>query len=257
MQDSKILKRSILAAVLALWGCDQRTSDIAAPHAAAAASTAPVVKVARPVSMDEWKSALLSTYNESDTKDKGDGITESTANFHKHNGKEGVLMLTFAKRDAFRKLRFYTFFGSSVLDIADVHTFIKIYISVPDGKKAVFFMRPTYNGKRGWLFMNKVAIMVDGEVVLEKKFPSLEAKRDVEDGYVHEEDSFIADADEISALRKITEKSTVLIRLTGDKGFVNVDKQGVDFFKSDVIDGLYVYDAINEAVESHLPPSTD
>jgi hypothetical protein len=245
---SMVFLVTALTALIA--SCAKESPSLSADPTASAPSPAPLPAKA-PATMGEWKAALLSTYEEAYVEDKGDGITEFIAKFQ----KDGKLLLMFSKRDAFKKMRVYTCFDSSSLD-STIGGYIKSYVGVLDGNRASFVMQPTYFGKDGWLFMNKVAIMVDGEVVLEKEIPSSEVERDAESWGVNEVYTFLTDQEDIAALRKVSEKSAVSIRLTGTKGYVSANKDVVAKFKRDMACGLYVYDAINNALASHIPPAT-
>jgi hypothetical protein len=256
LRGRQMLKPSALIVVLAICGCRQSNPSVDVSPAAILPAETAAPKVVRPATMDEWKAALLSTYQETNTKDNSDGTTSFDARFLKNRKDDWIS--ADGKRDAFRKLRLYRI-GTSFIDDVITCPYLKTYVSVRDGEKAHLIIQPCYSGKNGWLFMHKIAIMVNGDVVLEKSFPSLDVQRNTDEGNVIENYSYIADSSDISALRKVTDKSTDVIRLTGDKGYATVNTKGfsVAAVKNDIIGTLYIYDTINKAVEGHLPPSTN
>jgi hypothetical protein len=200
-----------------------------------------------PPTPQEWKSALMGSYNESQVKDKGDGVTTFMAMFKLP--QKDVVGLAFGERDAFRKLRFYKM--GMPMQIA---TGVKAYISLKDNGKPVLFLQPYYWGD-SWLFMDKVAVLVDGELVMEHTCPKPD--RDTEGVGVKEQCDFILSDEEIAGLRKITNTSKVAVRLTGTKGYTNVDSKGYNplkYFVADIQSGIAIYDAINKALEGHIPP---
>ncbi|MGB6056315.1 MAG: hypothetical protein WBG17_13875 [Burkholderiaceae bacterium] len=248
-----MMKRILAVAVLAvLFGCGQKANpepEVVAEPAKVEEPAPPPVPAATP---EEWKAALLATYKEDNVEDKGDGITGFTACFAlKEDGKCKTLSL--ASRDAFRKLRFYK--SGWLSATGNGCPYVNSYVSVPDNDVPVLFLNPCYFSKDGWLFMEKVAIMVDGEVVLERNFDDHGVKRDAESYGVQEDYHFVATDADLQALRKISPASKVLVRLTGKKGYVSVKPKDAEEFKKEIINALYIFDTIKSAVSGHLPPA--
>lgn len=232
----------ILAIDIALLGCSHKGSQSTErpKNVIAAASQA------KPPTPEEWKTALMSTYKESQVEDKGDGVTSFMAMFNLP--LKGLNSLAFGERDAFRKLRFYKM--GMPMQIA---TGVKAYISLRDNGKPVLFLQPYYWGQ-SWLFMNKVSVLVDGELAMEHTCAKID--RDTEGVGVKEQCDFIVNDEEIAGLRKVTSKSKVAVRLTGEKGYTNIDpkKYNLKEFVSDIQSGIAIYDEINKALEGHIPP---
>ena len=203
--------------------------------------------------IDEWNAALSSSYKQSQVKDQGDGITEFMATFGSQEKSDFALSL--GSRDAFRKLRI---FQGGIPTIFE--TCVKAYVSVIDGEKPVLLLRPYYRGE-SWLFMKKLALMVDGNVVLEHELELQSSDRRTHGGGVEESQDFILDSRDIEALRKITKASNVIIRITGDKGYVSLiekkKESSIVLFKLEVISALRIYDAIDKAVKGHIPPTLE
>lgn len=124
-------------------------------------------------------------------------------------------MLTFGKRDAFRKLRiFKAGWGPHIA------TGVKSYVSVPDNDAPVLFVQPYFWGRNGWLVMNKISVMVDGEVIFEHECGKVE--RDTEGVGVGELCNIAPSKEEIDALRKVVDSAKVVVRLTGEKGYARI-----------------------------------
>jgi hypothetical protein len=252
------MKSTVVAvfALFALGACSKSVTSgaVAATPAAsapAAVSAAAVPNPVAPATMAEWTEALEKLYTASGKKDEGDGITSFFSNFGVAGQSKGETHVTaFGKRDAFRKLRFYTP-GIQL----EAGTSLEDYISLRDGKLPVLFLKPYYFGPNGWLFINHVAVMSDGEVVFERDFKEEHVDTDILPGGVQERYSFIATPEDIAGLRKIRPDSKVLIRITGKKGYVMVDKFETMAFKENILDTLQIYDLMTTALIPHQPPA--
>jgi hypothetical protein len=103
--------------------------------------------------------------------------------------------------------------------------------------------------------------MVDGNVVFEREFEPTAVSRDTKGVGVEEFYDFIATDKDIAALRKINGKSEILVRISGDKGYVNLNSESkkviseIEIFKLDVISAIRIYDATSKAIEGHIPAS--
>ena len=196
---------------------------------------------------DPWKTAFESTFTAMDRKDEGDGVVRYIACFKPGTGKSKCDAVAFVRRDGFRKLYFL------VPGLTSEHlaaTYVKTYLSIPDNQRPIVFIAPYFFGKNGWLFMNKVSIMVNGEVVIEKDLDRSSVDRDAESYGVEERGNFVATDAQIEALRKMKPDSDVNIRLTGSKGYVSLKKSDIQSFKSEVANLLFIYDAINHALDA-------
>lgn len=242
------MKKITLFLLLLIVGCSKGDG-------AKAVAATPEVKQPAPhiATLDEWTSALKGAYKEGQTKDKGDGISTSAAIFFDENQKE--IARSGVERDTFRQLRIFDqpYFSGDFRNISPLLP----YVSVIDGKKPSVLISAHYEGRK-WLNMNKVSIMADGEIVLEKELSSQEVKRNVNDGLVNEDATFIASNEDIQALRKITSTSKVLVRYTGDNTYFSLKtekgRDQNDIFKGMMIEYLYIYDTLTKAVEGHTPP---
>lgn len=245
MKNSSIL----LVLPLALLACTKQSERSERPADVIASTLQPKAMPAKVVTPEEWKSALTHTYEESQVQEKGDGITKFMARFDL--SKDGPSSVAFGERDAFRKLRFYSM-GMPM----QISTGVKAYISVKDNQRPVLFLQPYYWGHK-WIFMRKIAVLIDGELALEHECP--EPDRDVHGVGVEEKCDVILSASEIDALRKIDNSSKVSVRLSGAKGYVNVGHDGYNplkEFTKDIQSGIAIYDLIDDALKNKLPPTT-
>lgn len=233
-----ILPLALLLA-LSFAGCSKTQGE----KGPISSQVAPVVHVPTP---DDWKTALKGSYVESQVQDEDDGVVKFMANFKNEGGP-----LTFGTHDAFRKLRVYKA-GMPM----HINTDMKAYVSVIDNERPVLFVQPYFWGRDGFLFLKKFAVMVDGDVILEHECQNVQhGKFGV--GVTELCDAMMSQ-DEIKALRKISDSSKVLVRLSGDKGYINLESKKkfneTDEFKRDIQSAVRVYDSIDLAIKDHLPP---
>jgi hypothetical protein len=242
------MKTPIVVAVLAVFalgGCSKPVAQAASGSPAAA-----VAPAAPPPTMADWTRALGSVYQEKQRKDEKDGVTSFLAYFEFPPASKRIpRALAFGKRDAFRNLRFYTP-GVQL----EIDTSLETYISLRDGKMPVLVMKPYYFGPNGWLFMEQVAVMVDGEVVFSRDFKNIRVDTDQLPGGVTERYDFVATPDDIEGLRKIHPDSKIVIRISGKKGYVTVDQFMTGQFRNNIQDALRMYDAMTAALSSHQMP---
>ena len=248
------MKKPIVVAVLAVFalgGCSKPAAQAASESSGApSASVVAGAQAAPPPTMADWTRALGSVYQEKRRKDEKDGVTSFLAYFEfPPASKRLPHALAFGRRDAFRNLRFYTPGVQMEID-----TSLETYISLRDGKLPVMVMKPFYFGPNGWLFMEQVAVMVDGEVVFSRDFKNIRVDTDQLPGGVTEQYDFVATPDDIEGLRKIHPNSKIVIRISGKKGYVTVDKFMTGQFRDNIQDALRMYDAMTGALSSHQLP---
>lgn len=245
------MKSLLLTAMMAvgLAGCGKNGAAVA--HETAAAPSVELKKPEHIASNEEWDEALKAAYFEADNKDEGDGIQSFTAWFGGKPKHGGVPMMS--KRDAFRHLRFFTPIYSDIASRINRNT-VRLYISLPDYEKPLIFIAPFYHGD-SWLFMNKIAVMADGNIALEKDLSNYKPNHDVENGSVSERIDFIANQNEIDELRKISNAKSIMVRLSGEKGYLTIRKEEVKWFLNDIKDLLTSYDLLNKNLTDHTPPA--
>ena len=114
------------------------------------------------------------------------------------------------KRDQMEKISFYN--SPEFFWVPDR---INTYISLPDGMPPILRIYIRYCGD-SWIFFNRVKIMSDDVIVLDKSFGVSEVHRDTLSSGVLEGVDFAASADEIIAIQKIVAAKNSIIRLAGD-----------------------------------------
>ncbi|WP_156902239.1 hypothetical protein [Azohydromonas australica] len=183
------------------------------------------------------------------------GITEFYACFSKSTsacqvGLEG-------KKDAFRKIQF---FSASVLDAFDMQAkyasggpkpSMRSYVSLRDCKSPALVILPMFRSRAGWLFLNQLSIMSDGVVVFDRKLDDGSVNRDHDEIWgIQESVHLVLESAEVDALKKLPDASDVIIRLSGQKGYVTLDKEYSRIFAKQLRSLYVAYDSLNEASKS-------
>jgi hypothetical protein len=254
----------LVAAMAALTGCQQKSSSTESATSAAAPDVTPSgetlpTRLRRLSTAEDWKRALEASYvEEFSAKDEGDGITSSVAYCFGAESRPDDLKecgdLMFVERDAFRRVRFFTPLNSKLYSaLGDRYVFS--YIALVDCGLPKYVLRPHYFSKHDWLFLNRVTIMAEGEVVLDRDLSKLKARRDAESWGVDETVEFVATDEDLAALRRVAVASKVLIRLTGEKGYVATPPDYLARFSDDVRNALVAYDKLTAALKDYVPPS--
>ena len=249
-------KKFLLAAVvvitlsLTLGGCN-KVSTTKASDAPSSAPLATIPPPPPPITNADWYRAVTSTYPESGVKDEGDGVTSFTACFG--NGSKGCGDFAFGKRDAFRKLRHYTPQGSWLGKYTD--QYVQTYIALPDCGDPIFFMQPRYFSHGSWLFLNRLSMLSDGELVLDQDLSQRKVNRERLPGGVQEDVSFVPTPDQLNALRNLPTATKIDIRLTGEKGYLTVKQSDVSKLRVDIAAALRMHDKLLLAVKDKHPAS--
>jgi hypothetical protein len=254
------LKTSLVIASFAMSGCGQQPASppsAATPTPTASARTSPPPKP----TPEAWRAAFDSSYHMiGKSVDGGDGITKFDACFDPAAPAKmsDCDVGAAGKQDAFRKLWIFmprlSGLFSSPIGIAD-QPYVSAYVSVKENQSPRILYSPHYIGG-SWLVMTSMAIMVDGDIVLEHNFDRTDVQTHVGSGYVEENSDFALTDKQVVGLRKIHPGSKVIIRLTGKNGFVSMDhgskskRAPASFFNTksfsfDVKETLGIYDAIS------------
>lgn len=231
----------IMIAALMICACSPKNEAIEQ-------ATAPVEPAPPPFTKSEWRTAFKSSFEEKSAKSTDDGITEYSACFHKdEKGKCDLVLL--GKRDAFRKIDHLTPFYTMMNDIGDLFSHVGTYIAAIECDTPSVLINPTINSRNGWLFMEKVAFMADGEVVVERSFEHNAVKRDNENSWIHEKATFIASPSELAAFQRFTEAKSQIIRITGQKGYLTLPKDKTANFVKDVSSTIKVRDILAKTLK--------
>lgn len=246
----KNINAIIFAFTFALCGCQQKSNS--EPPITSSKPEAPTPAIPVPTAED-WNKALNSSYVETSFKDKGDGVSSFAACFEKVEKRCNAF--AFGSRDAFRKLRFFT--GRySQSPLFGLWPYVGSYVSLSDNSRPDIFLAPLFYSKGGWLFMEKVSILLDNNVIFERDFSKEKVERNNDYHGVTESYDFIATESEIANLRKITADSKLLIRLTGQKGYFSISADNSKNFRDEIINTLNIFDFLNKSLDGHIPPTS-
>ncbi len=227
----------ILIVLLLLSACEKAPLSHSAMPIASAPMAAKLVFTKK-----EWKTVVESSYVATQTKEAGEGVTEFMACFA--GDEKPCSAMTFGSIDAFSKVHRFVTINSKIKNIGDIYKFVKVSVAAIECQAPRLILSAVYNSKGGWLFLSKAAFLADSELVMEENFPATEVKRDQEDGWVKESASWIANTENLTALKRLTEAKVVIIRFTGDKGYVTLDKDRTSDFIEDARTALKVLTAI-------------
>lgn len=253
----QLLAAAALTFVVLATGC----SDGAKPEVATtseASKPAPVKPAATP---EDWQLALEKSQVISQLKTEEEGITTWFACFQESasgdgSSKKRCQNFSFAKRDAFRKTRFFkSGLNSQIPSSVPGWNYVVSYISLSDNALPKLILSPRYFSKGGWLFMSQVSILADGELVFDRSFPKLEVDRESESYGVEESIHLVMSQAEIESLRKLASAKALSVRLTGDKGYVALKQDAVKGFKEEIANILVIHDKLHTNLKAVIPPT--
>ncbi len=242
--------KNVMVVMLALLmaGCGNSSSDNVAKNSSEE-------KVKTPYTANEWRRDFLSGFRVSDEKPTNeDGIKEYKACFKPK--EESCENTWFGQHDGFNKFDLLDIPANELRDMASRYAvYKKPYglallgrVVAPECSKAFVQINPKLYAKN-WLFLEKISMMADGNVVFEKTVESNSIKRQsTEDGLI-ENWVFLLQSEDIGNLERFIKSDHKLIRVTAQKGFISVPKDDVDSFSSDLASLLTVTQQINRAVE--------
>lgn len=121
--------------------------------------------------------------------------------------------------------------------------FLSAYVSLRDCGAPHLILKPIFRG-RGWLFVEQIAIMSNGTIIFERTMKVSEVNRETSEGGVIETAHLILDEREIKRLRDALEGQQVLIRMTGQKGYVGIDPKATKQFVRGFLASLKIHDAM-------------
>lgn len=236
------------------FGCSKSTPTESAaptPSPMSALEPSPQALVVRSITKSDWLGSIKGAYSVRGFKEEGDGVTSFVACFG-GVGKDCGTM-AFGKYDAFRKVSHYTPAGSQLGQHLPVY--LQTYIALPDCAEPIFVLRARYFSQGGWIFLNRVSILADGELLLDHLLPALEVKKEVLPGGIEERVTVVATSAQLEALRKIVTAKKTSVRLTGDKGYSMLKEGDSVQFRKDTAEALLIFDRLAEASKGKLPVS--
>jgi hypothetical protein len=184
-------------------------------------------------------------------KTDDNGITNFRACFDK--APPQCKVTASGKRDEFRKIQFLSDLLWDWKDSGYQYTkgigepSVRGYISLPDCRRPMFVLKPTFRAS-GWIFLEQFSLMVNGEVVLDRKFSNGNVDREVDHNSVTERAHITLDEHELQKIRNLDSSKQVHIRFTGQKGHVGLDSDASRTFVQGVSQLLPMYDALDSAI---------
>lgn len=238
---------ALFSLVLFASGCGKEEPIPA--ETAATEMEAPVEAPSPLPTPEEWRAAFESSFTAKSVTDEGDGVTTFSACFNDESSR--CENFSFGKRDAFRKVWHFIpgLFSSSA-----VGNYLVSYIAVPQNGAPNILLAPVTFSTDTLLGIERVAIMVDGEVVMEQDIPPGSVKREDYPAGVKERADFIASEEQIDALRKIRPDSAIIVRISGRRSYTTVDQDKLEGMRDEIINLLAIYDRISAATKDKLPP---
>ncbi len=253
---------------LALGACSPKNpadSPTANPAGPATIASAPVPSSATAA---QWHSAVAGVFDKVNVKKLNDkknpeyvsdegktdenGVTEFFGCFDKAPPKCDARVS--GKRDGFRKVQFFSEPIWNWQDTAYKYArglgkpSVRGYISLSDCKRPKIVLQPNFRGS-SWLFVEQFSVMLDGTVVLDRKFEVGEVDRENDHNSVTEMAHLTVTEEELQTLRKIDPSRQVLIRLTGKKGYAAIDAEATKTFTEGIVKLLRMYDSLDQATQ--------
>lgn len=221
-------KIAIVTCALILSACDNgKEIDTSTPATSVAA--APL----RTFTKEQWQAAFLTAFEQSSIKQGDNGVTESVACFEKSSdGKCATPM--FVKSDSFQKLHAFTPTETKINNIADIYTNVRVYVSIKECNEPLIIISPAVNKKGGWLFMKSIGFMADNEVQTQRAFEFNDVSREQDYPWVNEKAYFVPNEQELGKLRNFASGKARIIRISGEKGFLTVEKRLTEAFTNDL-----------------------
>lgn len=243
---SRVVEREQAASPAAMSAIGAHT--VAARLAALVLSACCLSPAGAAPAADPWHRSVAATYDQTDSRAGNEGVTLFMARFL--NGRTGA----FGEYDAYAKSFLFKPFDAQLT--YNLGPNLLSFVVLPEGGQPLFVMRPLYWSRGKGLGLRKFAVLVDGKLAYERELAYREVDR-VRYGAGTNELAIVALRDsELAPLRAITSTSTVSVRLSGSREFVNLEKGGVrplKNFQQSTIDALQIYDNLMAATRAHAP----
>lgn len=201
-----------------------------------------------------WKAAFRATFEESKLQTSDDGTAEYVACFEDGRNTKCDLFF-FGKRDGFRKIDHLVPAHSQLNNIVKMFSNVKTYIAARECKMANILIEPIFTRKGSWIFLEKIAFMVDGDVTFEKSFDNTNVDREQDYPRIIEKSTFILDEKDMDGLKKFVSGKNQIIRFTGQKGYFTLEKDRTEEFRKDIDINLKAVAKINGSLKEVGGPS--
>lgn len=233
----------------AIIGCSAKdgAASLDTPIAASAASAPSAIAPAP--TRDEWLKAVTDTFYAKGKPETDDsGVTQYGACFDEQKGPKCE---TFAmlKHDNFKKVFYFNPFLTYLQKRSLAMKYLGSYVALPECSSPQLVIAPMLY-MDSWIFLRQVAVMANDKLVLEFKTPDVERETDRVASGVTEISYVIASAEQINALREIAGGANVIVRFTGDKGFITMKKDLVKNMQDELRTVLKAYDKLKAAAAS-------
>lgn len=225
--------------------------------------------------MQQWNAALETVFAKVDSKALLDRKNPAFVKYDGKTDENGVteFFACFGKslptcdlhatgrRDGFRKVQFFTDPGLTWDESGAEYEgpagkpFLSAYVSLRDCRPPHLILKPVYRGVK-WLFVEQISVMSNGTIILERALKAGDVNRETSQAGVIETAHLILDEREVEGLRKAIGGQQVLIRMTGQKGYVGIEKKATTQFAQGFLRTLKMHDAILGAT-SKLGPVSD
>ncbi len=215
-----------------------------------------VERVFDKVNVNRLRDRKSPAYIEDPGKSDENGVTKFFACFDKAPPK--CELPSSVTRDGFRKVQFFADPGMDLSDSEAKYASktgkpsVRGYVSLRDCHPPIIVLHPTFRAAH-WMFVEQFSIMLNGAIVIDRKFDSSQVDRNNSHNEVSESIHIVLNEQEVNALRKIVPAQQVLIRLTGQKGYVGVDQDGIREFVQGVPRLLRMQDALEHAIKELGP----
>mgnify|MGYP003384917645 CR=1 FL=1 len=238
-------------------------------HSSSTSDSSLPVPVQSHISLEQWRNAVNKAFDkvnvsrlrdkknpayiENDGKTDENGVTEFFACFDKSPPK--CEFSASGKRDSFGKIQFFMEPTMELEDIRAMYArdggkpFIRAYVSLKDCSQPKIILLPTFRAT-SWIFLEHFGLMLDGSLVIERKFDSSQVDRDNSHNEVSESAYVVLNEQEIITLRRIGEAKQVLVRLTGKKGYVGIEQERMKTIVQGITRLLRIHDALDQAVKN-------
>lgn len=233
----------VLATLGLLAACDRgpskpSPSSAASPLSAASASQAPVNKA-------QWLAAIEKAYAPVNVRSDGEGMTQFLACFDKENAPKCKVLLS-GKRDQFRSIQFFSAPLADWNAMAPSKSALRAYVALEDCSQPSIVFAPVFRGATRWLFIERVAILADDSIIFQRSFHNSDVTRGEEFNELKEFATAVLTDSEVEAVRALPSAKAVVVRISGSKSYVTLEKKFAMDFAKDLVRVLHGYDTFRE-----------
>lgn len=192
---------------------------------------------------DDWDAALKASYEEKHKNKNDDGIFDFVADFSKSINSGEKLVLP-GKYDGFNRIT--TIFPHNYF--IDRHTediLIGPSVAMIDYGQPLFVLNVSYREKRG-LSLRKISILADDKLSFDEKVSAGDLKVNTWRGGVSEDYILILSPNQINSLSSVSKSNNLIVRLSGENGYITLNKKKTARFLSDLRQVLMSYNVLSK-----------